>query len=111
MTPLHRDAAAGSSKRDRETSRFAEDVHFYLSQQPRQLPSRYLYDALGSALFDAICLLPWYRITQAETHLLAAHGAEILSRVDPLGRIVELGPGRGEKLAVLLDARAPGTPT
>ena len=32
---------------------------------------RYLYDALGSALFDAICRLPWYRITRAETRLLA----------------------------------------
>ncbi len=37
------------------------------SQSPRQLPSRYLYDALGSALFDAICQLPWYGLTRAET--------------------------------------------
>src|SRR5205814_5486456 len=44
-------------------SRFAADVQYYLLQDPRQLPSHYLYDALGSALFDAICRLPWYRIT------------------------------------------------
>ena len=39
-----------------ETSpaRFASDVHYYLTLQPRQLPSRYLYDALGSALFEGI---------------------------------------------------------
>ena len=35
-----------------ETSRaqFAEDVGYYLSLTPRQLPSRYLYDELGSAV-------------------------------------------------------------
>ena len=52
---------------------FALDVQYYLSQDPRQLPSRYLYDALGSCLFEAICRLPWYPITRAETRLLAAH--------------------------------------
>jgi uncharacterized SAM-dependent methyltransferase len=44
-------------------SAFAEDVRHYLQLSPRQLPSMYLYDALGSALFDAICELPWYAIT------------------------------------------------
>ena len=37
---------------------FATDVAYYLTLSPRQLPSRYLYDALGSTLFEAICLLP-----------------------------------------------------
>jgi L-histidine Nalpha-methyltransferase len=90
---------------DRSASRFAADVAFYLNQTPRQLPSRYLYDALGSSLFDAICLLPWYRITRAETGILARHGADILAAVQPLARIVELGSGNGEKLAILLGTR------
>ena len=51
---------------------FALDVRYYLSQHPRQLPSRYLYDALGSTLFEAICRLPWYRITVTEQRLLRA---------------------------------------
>ena len=38
---------------------------------PRQLPSKYFYDELGSSLFEAICRLPWYRITRAESALLA----------------------------------------
>ena len=45
---------------------FAADVAFYLQQTPRQLPSRYFYDGLGSALFDAICRLPWYWVARAE---------------------------------------------
>ena len=46
------------------TAQFASDVQYYLQQQPRQLPSRYFYDDLGSALFDAICRLPWYGTRQ-----------------------------------------------
>ena len=87
---------------------FASDVHYYLSLQPRQLPSRYFYDDLGSALFDAICRLPWYRITAAETRLLAEHGRAILSRVAGLSTVVELGPGSGEKLATLVEAGRSG---
>jgi dimethylhistidine N-methyltransferase len=87
---------------------FASDVHYYLSLQPRQLPSRYFYDDLGSALFDAICRLPWYRITRAETRLLAEHGRAILARAAGLSTIVELGPGSGEKLATLVEAGRSG---
>jgi dimethylhistidine N-methyltransferase len=85
-------------------ARFASDVQYYLTLQPRQLPSRYLYDALGSALFDAICLLPWYQVTRAEMQLLAAHGRSILAHIPRLTRIVELGPGSGQKLATLVNA-------
>jgi dimethylhistidine N-methyltransferase len=88
----------------------ADDVRYYLTQQPRQLPSRYLYDALGSALFNAICELPWYRVTRAEIGLLATHGAAILSAVPGLDRIVELGAGNGVKLTVLLAGRPPAAP-
>jgi len=94
---------------DKDVSRahieaFAGDVEYYLTLTPRQLPSRYLYDALGSALFEAICELPWYRVTRAERHLLARHGREIFAHVEPLSTLVELGPGSGEKLATLVDA-------
>ncbi len=70
------------------------------------MPSQYLYDALGSALFEAICELPWYRVTRAELGLLARHGAEMLSASGPLGRVVELGSGSGAKLCTLLRQRA-----
>jgi L-histidine Nalpha-methyltransferase len=83
---------------------FASDVEYYLTLEPRQLPSRYLYDALGSALFDAICELPWYRITRAERGLLDTHGRAIFAQSAPLSRIVELGPGNGTKLLTLIEA-------
>jgi L-histidine Nalpha-methyltransferase len=87
---------------DRE---FAADVEYYLTLQPRQLPSRYLYDALGSALFEAICELPWYRITRAELALLEAHAADVFRRSAPVSRIIELGPGNGSKLLTLMRGR------
>jgi len=81
---------------------FAEDVEYYLSLTPRQLPSRYLYDDLGSALFEAICQLPWYAITRIEQQLLARHAATLLARLHPLSTLVELGPGGGQKMNTLL---------
>jgi dimethylhistidine N-methyltransferase len=86
------------------TSQFAGDVQYYLSLSPRQLPSRYFYDDLGSALFDAICALPWYAVTRAETRLLAAHGRSIFGALPGLTTMIELGPGNGAKLATLVDA-------
>jgi dimethylhistidine N-methyltransferase len=85
-------------------STFADDVQYYLTLHPRQLPSKYLYDALGSALFDAICLLPWYGVTRAELRLLSAHARQIFERSGAPTRIVELGPGNGSKLRALLQA-------
>ena len=47
-----------------------------------------------AALFDAICRLPWYRITRAESALLAAHAPAIVATLgSDNGTIVELGCG------------------
>jgi L-histidine Nalpha-methyltransferase len=86
------------------SAQFAADVQYYLSLAPRQLPSRYFYDELGSALFDAICALPWYGVTRAETRLLAEHGSAILGRLPGLTTMIELGPGSGAKLATLVES-------
>lgn len=89
---------------------FAAAVRDFLTRQPRQLPSRFLYDSLGSALFDAICRLPWYGLTAGELRLLREHGAAIIARVGPIARIVELGSGSGEKAAALIGDRPSATP-
>lgn len=85
---------------------FAGDVRRDLSLSPRQLQSKYLYDGLGSSLFETICRLPWYRITRAEHRLLSAHAGAIVGHLrDPLA-IVELGPGGGQKMAVIAESLA-----
>jgi L-histidine Nalpha-methyltransferase len=80
---------------------FAAEVREYLERTPRQLPSKYLYDELGSSLFEAICRLPWYRITRAESSLLATLAKQILQPLRRPLSIAELGCGSGEKLAIL----------
>jgi len=96
--------ASGASPASLERKAFADDVAYYLRLDPKQLPSRYFYDPLGSALFEAICHLPWYPITRAEQRLLAAQAPEILRRVSSLSTIIELGPGSGEKVSLLVRA-------
>jgi dimethylhistidine N-methyltransferase len=84
---------------------FAADVRRDLALAPKQLQSKYLYDGLGSSLFEAICRLPWYHITRAEHRLLIAHAPEIVAAMGAdRSTIVELGCGSGEKLAVLAEA-------
>ncbi len=94
---------------DQLTLDFAADVRRDLALSPKQLQSKYLYDALGSSLFEAICRLPWYRITRAERRLLRAHAVDVIDllcgpdrSVEP--QFVELGCGSGEKLVILAEA-------
>jgi L-histidine N-alpha-methyltransferase len=103
-------AAPSPSAASLERKLFADDVGYYLTLEPRQLPSRYFYDALGSALFEAICHLPWYPITRAERRLLAVRASDIVRHLPSLSTLVELGPGSGEKLAMLVRA-ARSTPS
>jgi dimethylhistidine N-methyltransferase len=94
--------SAASHRTEATVRPFAEDVAYYLTQTPRQLPSQYLYDELGSSLFEAICRLPWYPITRTEQHLLHAHRRTIFDRLASVSTIVDLGPGSGEKLVTLI---------
>jgi L-histidine Nalpha-methyltransferase len=84
--------------------RFADDVARDLRKSPKELQSKYLYDELGSSLFEAICRLPWYRITRAEHSLLTRHAQEIVGVLRDPATLVELGCGSGEKIALVIDA-------
>ena len=86
------------------TVALARDVAEGLTRSPKAIPSRYLYDDLGSKLFEAICHLPWYRITRAERRLLERHADDIASSLGATPTIIELGAGSGEKLSLLFDS-------
>lgn len=76
----------------------------------RELPSMYLYDELGTALFEAITLLPEYGLTRAELRLLRRHaGATVEHLPSPVG-VVELGSGSGRKTRWILEALADREP-
>ncbi len=83
---------------------FAEDVRNGLAAMPKTLKPKYLYDALGSLLFEAICLLPEYYLTRAETEIFERHAAEIVERLPAPITIVELGSGSSVKTRLLIEA-------
>ncbi len=83
---------------------FFADAVAGLARRPRTLPCKYLYDEAGSALFDRICRLEAYYPTRTERALLRRVGRSIGATVGPGARIVEPGPGSGEKAVLLLSA-------
>jgi L-histidine N-alpha-methyltransferase len=92
------------------SDRFANDVGLGLTKDPKSLSPKYFYDALGSQLFEAICLLPEYYLTRAETEIFQSHAAEIIAQMQasfgpsaPVG-IVELGSGSSIKTRLLIEA-------
>jgi len=89
----------------RHVSAFAADVRESLTKPgQRELPSKYLYDEVGSALFETICVLPEYGLTRADARLLEKHAGEIVGRLPSPIRVAELGSGSGKKTRWILEA-------
>lgn len=76
----------------------------------RELPSAYLYDELGTALFEAITVLPEYGLTRAEERLLRRHAGDMLGHLPPPVAVIELGSGSGRKTRWILEALAAREP-
>src|ERR1700684_925401 len=87
------------------TAEFSADLVVGLSQPgQKEMPSKYLYDEVGSGLFDVICLLPEYGLSRAGMRLLQRHSPEIVSLLDAPVLVAELGSGSGLKTRLLLEA-------
>src|SRR5215470_1251338 len=88
-----------------KTNEFAVLVREGLTKQgQKELPSKYFYDEVGSALFDLICLLPEYGLTRAEERILARHAKDIVAHLPSAVSVAELGSGSGKKTRYLLQA-------
>lgn len=83
---------------------FAQAVLEGLARRPRSLPSRFLYDARGSELFEEITKLEEYYLTRTETALLQTYGAEIARHVGQADILVEFGSGSSRKTSLLIGA-------
>jgi L-histidine N-alpha-methyltransferase len=84
---------------------FAADVRAGLTRSgQKELPSKYLYDEVGSALFEVICRLPQYGLTRADERLLRRHADEVVDRLRGPAAVAELGSGTGKKTRWLLEA-------
>ncbi len=95
---IHRLACGGDS------NAFAEEVREGLTSRPRVLQPKYFYDELGSQLFEAICLLPEYYLTRAESEILNRYSDEIVTSIKGPVRLVELGSGSADKTRHLIEA-------
>jgi dimethylhistidine N-methyltransferase len=72
------------------------------------IPPKYFYDALGCALFDAICELPEYYLTRTERGIFAAHRETIAAVVGQNRQFIDLGAGncaKGESWIAALQPR------
>ena len=81
------------------------DVRLGLTKSgQKELPSKYLYDSVGSALFEVISVLPEYGLTRADERLLRRHSEDIVARLTPPTVVAELGSGSGKKTRWILEA-------
>jgi len=85
---------------------FATDLQASLTRSQKEILSKYLYDEIGSELFEVITLLPEYGLTRAGQRLLRGHAEDIVSRVPGPAIVAELGSGSGKKTRWILEALA-----
>ncbi len=93
-------------------TQFAEEVRAGLTRAgQKELPSKYLYDEVGSALFEVISVLPEYGLTRADQRILRQHAESIVARMPSPVIVAELGSGSGKKTRWILEALARRQPT
>jgi L-histidine N-alpha-methyltransferase len=96
---------SGAVSRDPAEARRAAlvaDALSGMSATRKVMPCKWLYDAEGTRLFEAITSLPEYYATRTEVAILEECGAEIAHAVGPGAAVVEFGPGDGAKAVQLL---------
>jgi dimethylhistidine N-methyltransferase len=87
---------------------FLHDVVHGLWRPQKQIPCKYFYDEIGSALFERICELPEYYLTRTELAILQAHAPEMAETIGEDCELIEFGSGSAKKTRLLLEhLRAP----
>jgi L-histidine Nalpha-methyltransferase len=90
---------------------FAQAVIDGLTKKDRKtLPPSWFYDEVGSALFEAITVLPEYGLTRAEAALLSNAAQDIVRASARAAIVIELGSGTGTKTRHILEAAARNRP-
>jgi dimethylhistidine N-methyltransferase len=87
-----------------ELDNFGDEVERGLTAHPKSLPCRFLYDAEGSEIFEAICDLPEYYPTRTEHSILERHADDIASHFHSPITLAELGSGSSTKTRLLIEA-------
>jgi L-histidine Nalpha-methyltransferase len=86
---------------------FRDDVCQGLSHAgQKQLPCEYFYDDTGTALFEAITVLPEYGLTRADMRLIQRLAPELAGCMPESVAVAELGSGSGAKTRRILESLA-----
>jgi dimethylhistidine N-methyltransferase len=85
----------------------AQEIVDGLTAAEASVSPKFLYDALGSRLFEAITELPEYYPTRTERAIFESHIGSIARAVGEAPVLIELGAGNGEKAAALFDVLRP----
>jgi dimethylhistidine N-methyltransferase len=85
------------------TESMLEEVLSGLRRPNKSIPSKLLYDARGSELFEEICELDEYYLTRTELAIMEEHAPEMAERLGPECLLIEYGSGSGLKTEYLLD--------
>ncbi len=104
--------ATARARRDRlaggglppELTDFAEAVLEGLSLDDKAIPSRFLYDARGSELFEEITDLAEYYPTRTEIAILERYADDMAEQIGPAEALVEFGSGSSRKTVLLIEA-------
>lgn len=89
---------------ERQRAAFLADVLDGLARPQKALPSKWLYDARGAALFEEITHLAEYALTRTELAILREAAPAIARSIPAGGVLVEFGSGAGRKTRIILDA-------
>jgi L-histidine N-alpha-methyltransferase len=89
---------------DNQIQRLTDDVIAGLSRMQKSLPSQWLYDDIGSRLFEEITELPEYYPTRTEIVILRNYDKEISHFIGANATVVEYGAGAAVKTETLLEA-------
>ena len=96
------EAVLASTVTTETESEFADALLEGLTAPSKSIPCRFLYDAVGSALFERITELPEYYPTRTETAILRQRAAEIARSIAPGTALIEFGSGSSRKTELLL---------
>jgi L-histidine N-alpha-methyltransferase len=90
-----------------EGNSFLDDVLHGLAQPQKSLPSKYLYDGRGRALFEKACERPEYHPAQSEPGVLRTHAAAMARFLGADCQLIEPGPGSADRTRILIEELQP----
>ncbi|HEY6512225.1 MAG TPA: L-histidine N(alpha)-methyltransferase [Burkholderiaceae bacterium] len=90
-----------------DSAALRQELSHGLLGRPATVSPKFLYDALGSRLFDAITELPEYYPTRTERAIFDAHAPAIAALAGRGRTLIDLGAGNCAKAARLFDVLTP----